>query len=217
MTEQSRPWIQTAFGGRVHIPGFLESVDPTEFSIADIAYALAGQSRFNGNLRIKYSVAQHSVWVAERLMKANRGWDICLYGLLHDGHEFAVGDLVTPIKMSMPPDAREWYKSTTVKFDRAIFKMAGLDPDMPDWIADLVAKADHEALCREAVLGMRGGPRTDWRLDVQMKRTLQDQAAWDPLKELTIDQAAEQFLATYAMLQDMRSGPVEGGEHDLTN
>lgn len=217
MTEQSRPWIQTAFGGRVHIPEQGGEVDPSEFNIPDIAYQLAGQTRFLGALRMRFSVAQHSVWVCEKLMDAQVGLDVPLYGLLHDAHEFVINDVAAPVKAAMPPVVREWYKSISDAFDRAIFTSAGLDPEMPDWMIPHIKKLDYEAMCREAVLGLRGGPRSDWRIDVSMKRTLQDQAAWEPLKEVPIEEAAERFLALYSMLQDMRSGPVVRDDYDFKN
>ena len=75
---------------------------PTEpridrIDIEDIAHGLAYQCRFNGQTSAFYSVAQHSIMVANilppHLHKA---------ALLHDAAEAYLGDIVKPLKHLLP-------------------------------------------------------------------------------------------------------------------
>lgn len=61
---------------------------------ATIANELSLINRWNGNLHFAYSVAQHSLLVADLMPKPE--WRI--YGLLHDAAEAYIGDLPTPFK-----------------------------------------------------------------------------------------------------------------------
>jgi uncharacterized protein len=61
--------------------------------IEDIAHSLAMQCRFNGHTKRFYSVAQHSIWVAERVPYEDK-----MAALLHDGSEAYLCDIPSPIK-----------------------------------------------------------------------------------------------------------------------
>lgn len=87
------PSIQT-FSGR-----YFDFLHPERFDWTpeDIAHHLSLQSRFTGATRNFYSTAQHSVLAARR---APPGYKF--EALMHDAHEFAYGDMSTPLKLVCP-------------------------------------------------------------------------------------------------------------------
>jgi hypothetical protein len=89
-------WVETRSGTKFDL------LDPTPamVSIEDIAWGLSRINRFNGQteLILPYSVADHSLWVAEYLYTLTGSAEVALHGLLHDAHETYTGDITTPIK-----------------------------------------------------------------------------------------------------------------------
>jgi uncharacterized protein len=118
---------------------------PHDVDFGVIGEALAKQCRFGGHTSQFYSIAQHSILVAELLPAELR-----LYGLFHDAHEAFAGGLTTPLKRAL-----EYYGDTralariTDAIDAAIFVAAGLQWPMPPKIADAVQRADRVVLATE--------------------------------------------------------------------
>lgn len=83
--------IQTYTGRRFD----LLSPDPEKIEIVDIAWALSMIPRFTGHTRRFYSVAQHSLCVAQMLRGSP---DIQFEGLMHDAAEAYIGDISSPMK-----------------------------------------------------------------------------------------------------------------------
>lgn len=85
--------IQTFSGKKLSVL----APDPDAICIEDIAHALAWIPRFGGHTIKGYTVAEHSVRVAEILPP-----ELKLAGLLHDASEAYIGDVQTPVKMTLP-------------------------------------------------------------------------------------------------------------------
>ena len=101
-TEQA--WIKTYTGKKFYL------YNPTSemICIEDISHALANKCRFAGHSKHFYSVAQHSVLVADIVMSCLTNVTIAqtalygLHGLLHDAAEAYLPDVVRPLKVLFP-------------------------------------------------------------------------------------------------------------------
>ena len=82
------------------------SFSPKDIHKQDIARGLAYQCRFNGHCDRFYSVAEHSMRVAEACRNAamtqEEGKRLWALGLLHDAAEAYVGDMVSTLKKQCP-------------------------------------------------------------------------------------------------------------------
>ena len=67
--------------------------NPDQIDIEDIAHSLSLLCRFAGHIKSFYSVAEHSIWVAEKVSKKH-----ALAALLHDASEAYLVDIPKPIK-----------------------------------------------------------------------------------------------------------------------
>lgn len=92
-------WMLTHTGREHHLSGIGQQLNvPT---IEEIAHALAQINRFTGHCTRPYSVAEHSLLVAQ--IAANEGASPAaqLAALLHDAHEAYVGDVSSPAKWAV--------------------------------------------------------------------------------------------------------------------
>jgi hypothetical protein len=80
----------------------LDEANPENIEIVDIAHSLSMICRFNGHTQEFYSVAEHCVHMARRLTDRKTA----LYALLHDAGEAYYGDVTTPLKRIMGPEAK---------------------------------------------------------------------------------------------------------------
>lgn len=71
--------------------------NPDQIEIVDIAHSLSLLCRFAGHIKSFYSVAEHSIWVADKVSKTH-----ALTALLHDASEAYLIDMPKPIKDEIP-------------------------------------------------------------------------------------------------------------------
>ncbi len=124
-------WMRTYTGSRVHIL----RPRPEEIHIIDIAHALSNTCRFCGHVPKFYSVAQHSLLVAEAVPDTFRLW-----GLLHDASEAYLHDLTRPLKRNLPA-----YAEIEGRMMDAICIRFGLPLTMPAQVKE----ADNAVLATE--------------------------------------------------------------------
>lgn len=114
-------------------PFDLQNPTPDMIRPVDIAYALARICRFTGHTREHYSVAQHSLHVAELVPPEHR-----LEALLHDAAEAYIGDMASPLKAMLPD-----YQKIEARIWSVICQRFCIDETLPECVkkADLIMLA----------------------------------------------------------------------------
>ena len=154
-------------------------LDPraNEVRIEDIAHHLSLLCRFNGAVRRFYSVAQHSVLVSEAIVHEQARW-----GLLHDAAEAYVGDMVRPLKLSMPD-----YRAAEERVMRAVAERFGLT-----WPEPPAVKVADNALLMTERRDLMAPPPAPWTpRATPLAATIQ---AWSPIE------AEARFLSRFHTL-----------------
>lgn len=136
-------FIETASGRHFHY-------DAPEFHIEDIGHAMSMQCRYTGHCRHFYSVAEHSLLVADIMAVLDLG--VPFEGLMHDGTEGYLSDIAAPWK-AMLPDYKVMEHTLEVKLRRHF--------GLSDTITPGCKKADWLALFVEAALLIPSGG-ADW-------------------------------------------------------
>jgi uncharacterized protein len=141
-------WIQTYTGLKFY-PLNPRSKD---VRIEDIAHALSLKCRFGGHCRIFYSIAQHSMLVANHVPIEYE-----LVALLHDASEAYLPDVARPIKSEMGTTgiSGSIFTSLELKVWQAIcqnldIKSGATEMSYEILLPDCVKEADDRALMTEA-------------------------------------------------------------------
>ena len=112
--------------------------------LSDIAHSLAHICRFVGHCKRHYSVAEHSLFVADILKRQGYPAAAQFAGLMHDAHEAYCGDVVTPIKEAIGPAWRHLEDG----IERTVHSALGISALMAKWKSP-VHRADSCALVTE--------------------------------------------------------------------
>ncbi len=142
--------------GRTYLD--LNQPDPSKIHLGDIAVALSRLHRFGGRTIRPYTVAEHSVWVMQKVradlkrqwqkddgakpLKTPDPFPAMRVALLHDAAEAYVGDMVRPLRQMLPD-----FHGIEKRVRDAIFQRFGVAH--ADTYADLVQRADNVALATE--------------------------------------------------------------------
>jgi hypothetical protein len=130
-------WLQT-FKGHAFYP---LDPRPEDVDIEDVAHALSLICRFGGHCTEHYSVAQHSVLVAQSILRTGALPSVALWGLMHDAAEAYLGDIIWPVKQI--PEMSAIYDKLERNVMMAICERFGMVPIQPDVVKhfDLVLLA----------------------------------------------------------------------------
>lgn len=146
MNAQQGPWLASASGKIIS----LLNPDPGQIELEDIATGLANIARFNGQTNQWYSVAEHSIHVAELLPNKLK-----LQGLLHDATEAYLCDVPSPLKSLLG----EAYKAVERRLAAAIGTRFGVELVALD---EATKEADLMLLFAERDMLQPGGPDWGW-------------------------------------------------------
>jgi uncharacterized protein len=179
------PFLQTVSGKRVN------PLDPDveQLDIEDIARALGNLCRFGGHCRTFYSVAQHSVIVAQLVEDRGGDTEDVFAALMHDAAEAYLGDMPHPLKHRSALGAA--FKEAEEHLEAAIRRRFAIKADVPE-----IKRADRALLATER--RAFSAERWHWpELDGVEPLDLELQA-WPP------EQATKAFLERYAALAARR-------------
>lgn len=115
-------WILTCTG-REHN---LEEPQAAGYTLGEIAHALSHINRYTGHTYRAYSVAEHSLLVADMVHSMGLPATHELCALMHDAHEVLCGDIVSPLKALM---GVEWHRVENNQ-QRAMLTALGLYEQM---------------------------------------------------------------------------------------
>jgi hypothetical protein len=168
-------WMQTYSGKRI----WIDDIRPEDIDIRDIAHALAMQCRYAGHCVQFYSVAEHSVLLANYVAPEHAMW-----ALLHDASEAYLVDIPRPIK----PFLANYYdleaNVMAAVCGRFGLKIGGMPKP--------VKEADNRIIADEYRRNMFSVPGLEWE-DYQHPLGIELQL-WSP------DEAELQFLEAYDRL-----------------
>jgi len=141
-----RAWQKMLSGRR------LDLLDPTpvDIEIEDIAHGLSFVARWNGQTLgdYPYSVAEHSLLVerihARLAPRAPAKWRLA--ALLHDGPEYVIGDMISPVKNAIGPG----YDALDTRLAAAIHLRFGLPAALPAAVKKEIKRADKISAWMEA-------------------------------------------------------------------
>lgn len=186
-------WLDAANDNSARVGDFMQTFTarqfwpldarPDEVHIEDIAHALSLQCRYAGHCKKFYSVAEHSVLIANWIWWYSSRTD-ALTGLLHDATEAYLVDMPRPVKRSMHE-----YRFHEAALWKVIAERYGLPEVMPN----IVHEADSRIIADELV-NMRPMP---WHAKHNNPLGVELQL-WTPEK------AEAAFLATFEKLQNLR-------------
>lgn len=124
-------WSRTYCGHKFDF----ENIENNVIDIRDIAHALSLSTRYNGHCKKFYSIAEHSVHVAEFTPTYK------FEGLMHDAAEAYTGDIITPFKHYLG----NYYYELEARIESVIAKRFGLRWPWPEE----VKAVDHKMLVTE--------------------------------------------------------------------
>jgi uncharacterized protein len=142
------PWIQTVSG----VAFDLLAPRVEDVRAADIAHALARINRFSGHtLGEPYSVAHHSMLVADILASWGAPVAVVREGLLHDAPEAYYGDIVSPVAAAIRTidDSTEPTRDPLSMLRRRVDAVVRAALSLPEHETAIVKRADLVALAIE--------------------------------------------------------------------
>lgn len=137
----------------------VENLKPADVNISDICDTLSHICRFGGRVNSFYSVAQHSLVVAEIVRAIDPSPRLILGALTHDFAEAFLGDVIQPLKVKLPL-YQEWERRVEQQLSELL--------KMGEFKSPIVQFADRVACFREAIhLGLDA---TAWGCPVDVMR-----------------------------------------------
>nr|WP_319484065.1 HD family hydrolase [uncultured Cohaesibacter sp.] len=195
-SESPRAWQRMLSGRRLD----LLDPSPLDIEIEDIAHGLARVARWNGQTigEHPFSVAQHCLIVEMIMRQKFPALPVAalMMGLLHDGAEYVVGDMISPFKSAIGAD----YKRIEERLEAAIHIRFGLAPHPSAALKKQIKQADRISAYFEAV-HLAGFEATEARQLFGAPDGLDEEAL--PITPWSTSEAEEAFLQRFHSLHQV--------------
>ena len=198
-SDAPRAWQRMLSGRRLD----LLDPSPLDIEIEDIAHGLARVARWNGQTigDHPFSVAQHSL-IVEMVMRQKYPTlpvEALMMGLLHDGAEYVVGDMISPFKSAIGAD----YKRIEERLEAAIHIRFGLAPHPSAALKKQIKQADRISAYFEAT-HLAGFDKVEARQLFGAPDGLNEEAL--PIAPWSTGKAQEAFLERFHALHAALEG-----------
>lgn len=164
----------------------LANPDPSTIEVKSIAAALSKVCRFGGHCPQFYSVAEHCIHATALACSEGYTGDALIAVFLHDAAEAYIGDMVKPLKVTMPQ-----YGEAEQRIEAAI--QAAFGVDFSKWM-NVIKRFDRAMLKAEKVT-MWPEDTEKWAGFSEIEDRVVKFQFWEP------SQAEMQFLAMARTLQ----------------
>lgn len=158
---------------------------PDQFTLADIAGALAKICRFGAQCDHFYSVAEHSIHCAEQALQDGMPLDTQIALLMHDSPEAFCGDMVKPLKVMLPE-----YSAVEKRVEAAIAEKFLIDFERERYT---IREIDHAMLIAER-LQLFSRDDVEWTGEREVRKLTVHIGAWRP------EEAEARFMRKAKML-----------------
>lgn len=183
-------WLTTYTGAKFDP----EVLDKDSIRIEDIAHGLARTPRFGGQCNKFYSVAQHSMYVADLLREKHP--HLVYTGLMHDAAEAYLSDIPSPLKQGM-----DGYQRIEDRVTAAIFVKFGVfDYRNTEYDYLALKNSDLAACWMEAQYLFDFGYTDDW--DFQLSEELDLKPPLEDFDKKTFEEVESQFIERFEELKD---------------
>jgi hypothetical protein len=181
----------------IRLPHTIETVSGVAFdylapeiNVGDVAHGLGHEMRFGRQAKRFYSVAEHSILVAEIVHQTVP--ELVLPALWHDAHEAYLGDLPTPLKQMLG----ETWTRLADRIDQAVAAFLGIDEGLLRH--PIIKWADKTAMLYEASV-LKDGP--GWAFTRQLDHTNAERAALEQglCLDLSPDDATKWFAIAHGL------------------
>lgn len=183
-------YIGTFTGKHLH---FLNP-NPEEVCIEDIANALGNCCRYSGHVKRFYSVAEHSIIMANYVYNETRNAEFALTALMHDATEAYLVDVPRPIKPHL-----EGYMDIEESLSNVIFEKFNIQP-----MGEYIHYLDTNIVRNEAEILFKDIP--DW---VQYYEKIPNVE----LLNLSPSEAGKLFMETFEYYINLRESLYATEEH----
>lgn len=200
-------WMITITGREHHLRG--SSAQHSLPEINEIAHALSMINRFTGHTTRPYSVAEHSLLVAQMASEEGASPITQLAALLHDAHEAFTGDVSSPAKWSIGQPWDDFEHGQAISLHNALGIRAAMVAhrgDIKRW--DLIALATE----RRDLTAWQRETSTPWPiLDTPGLEVLpyREQLNTPARTEATWQDWRIEFLCKFTQLRERVAGPMQ--------